>query len=383
MRNSNLIRIVVVATSLLAARSVSAPPAASRPASAPAFHSSDLEFAGGAPDVTLAATLLVPVGASADARVPGVVLISGSGLQDRDETILGRKPFRVLAEALAARGYAVLRYDDRGSKAAGVGASTGSAVTATLADTALDARAALRFLAARPEVDARRVVACGHSTGGLEVAMLLRAEEVSGAAVLLAAPTVSGATLLELQSVKVLAAAARLGQLALTEGQLEAAGRLQSELVRAYLAGDDKATRAAAEAAVRFNSELQPAASAPTGEAMDRAASAAIAAFKSPWMDHFLRYDPAPDLAASRVPVLAIFGSLDLQVPPEQNAQPAVSALTAASQPASAVVTLIGRNHLFQTATSGHPAEYGRLKDEMPRELTELIADWLDRVVGR
>lgn len=383
MRNAHLIRIVLVASSLLAARSVFAQAAASRPASAPAFQSTDLEFAGGAPDVTLAATLLLPVGASADARVPGVVLITGSGVQDRDETIVGRKPFRVLAEALAARGYAVLRYDDRGSKALGMGASTGSAAGATLADTALDARAALQFLATRPEVDAQRLVACGHSTGGLEVAMLLRAEAVSGAAVLLAAPTVSGATLLELQSVKILAATVRLGKLALTEAQVQAAGRVQAELVRAYLAGDEKATRAAAEAAVRFNSALQPAASAPTGEALDRAASAAIATFKSPWMDHFLRYDPAPDLASSRVPVLAIFGSLDLQVPPEQNAQPAVNALTAASQPASVVVTLVGRNHLFQTAASGHLAEYGQLKDEMPPELTDLIADWLDRVLKR
>jgi len=339
-----------------------------------------VEFAGGAEGVTLAGTLLLPAGASAEAPVAGVVLVTGSGVQDRDETVMGRKPFKALADAMAARGYAVLRYDDRGSKAVGVGQSTGDARNATLADTSEDAARAVEFLAARGEVADERVVVCGHSTGGLEAAMLLGADRVRCGAILLASPGVPGSALVIRQAADILRVTHTLGRSGMTDEQVARADQVQAALITAAVEGDPERFRAAAEDAVRFGMSVQSPGAEVSDEALEAGVRGMTTQLEQPWMAHFLRYDPAPDLMRARVPVLAVFGGRDLQVTPAINALPVTGALTTAGHPRSLVATMPRSNHLFQNADTGLLNEYGTLRDEMNPELIALVCTWLDGV---
>lgn len=363
------------------------PPASVAPASpaAPAvtFRSELVEFPGGAPDVTLAGTLLLPATARPDAKVAAVILVTGSGPQDRDESLMGRRPFKVLAEGLVARGFAVLRYDDRGTKGLGIGASTGSFAGATLADFATDAAAAVAFAASRPEIDSRRLVLCGHSTGGLETAMILGGTNSLAAAVLLAAPAVRGDALLAHQSAAILRKTHDLGRSGLKDDQLEAAINAQNQLVHAAAGDDSAAMIAAAEEAVRVTMSIQAPGATLTEEQRAKGVDQALTPLREPWMAHFLRYDPAADLAASSVPVLAIFGGRDIQVAPELNVMPVVTALGKAGHPGSTVVVIPTSNHLFQTASTGLLDEYGQLNDEMDFGLQSVIAEWLDLALGQ
>ncbi len=336
-----------------------------------------------AAEVTLAGELLLPDDASPTNRVAGVVLITGSGPQDRDETVMGRKPFKVLAEGLTNHGFAVLRYDDRGTKALGIGESTGSFAGSTTQDFAVDAAAAVEFLAGHPSVDSDRVVVCGHSTGGLVTAKLLAENRVPAAAVLLASPSVRGDALLANQ-LEVIALATQEHQGSpLTDEQLGRSNELQQELVYAAASDDAERLRAAGEAIVRFNlgfGGVDP--DALTEAQMSAAIAQATVSLQDTWIAFFLRYDPRADLESSTVPVLAVYGGLDLQVTPDQNVGPMSAALRAAGHPQSAVLVLQQSNHLFQTAETGLIVEYGQLTDEMNPTLIDMTAAWLIRVVG-
>lgn len=342
----------------------------------------EVEFAGGAEGMILRGTLLLPKGASGASPAPGVLLISGSGIQDRDETIMGRKPFRVLAEALAARGYAVLRYDDRGSAVAKVGRSTGPMSGFTLEDQSRDAARAIAFLGEQPDVDETRLVVCGHSTGGIEAAYLLARGEVPGAAVLLGSSCVTGEALVRRQGRDILQATHEAGQSGLTDAQVSTFADLQERLTQAAADDDEAALQAAAEELVRFGLPLRAPGMQLNDQIVAQAKAASIAPFKEVWMADFLRHDPGPNLARARVPVLAVFGGRDLQVSPAINTGPATAALSRAGVRGSRVVVLPLVNHLFQHATTGLPAEYGALTDEMGPELTSLVADWLDDVLA-
>ncbi len=357
------------------------PSAPSVPAGAE-FISREVEFTGGAEDVRLAGTLLLPSGASPNSKVAAVVLVTGSGLQDRDETIAGRKPFKVLAESLARRGFAVLRYDDRGTAEHKIGRSTGSAKGATLADTAEDAAAAIAFLQSATEIDAARVAICGHSTGGLEAAKLLGAARVPAAAVLLATPTVPGWELLATQSEAVMRAARKAGSVSMAGSDMDRAVELQSAFIEAAAGDDDAALRRAAEEAVRFTISLQAPGREIPAPQIELGVISAIASMKEPWMAHFLRYDPRTDLAAAKVPVLMVFGGRDIQVSALQNAGPGSAALASAGHPRSMVVVLPVVNHLFQECETGTMDEYGRLTGEMGPALSNRVADWLLSVMA-
>jgi len=343
--------------------------------------SREVTFAGGAEGVTLAGTLLLPAGATPEARVPAVVLVTGSGPQDRDETIAGRKPFLVLANALAREGFAVLRYDDRGTEPMRVGKSTGVFGGATLRDTSEDAAAAMAFAAQQPEIDPKRIVICGHSTGGLEAAMLLGAGRVPAGAILLATPAVAGASLLAQQSAAILRANHEAGKVPLTEEQIARSIELQHAVIMAAATDDILVQDRAAEEAVRFVLALKSPGQPVDNDTVRAAVEQALAPLTEPWMAHFLRYDPASDLAAAKVPVLIVYGGRDLQVAPELNAQPATDALKRSGQPQTMIVTLPTANHLFQQANTGLLDEYGTLTDEMGPALTGIVTEWLDMVL--
>lgn len=322
----------------------------------------------------LAGTLVLPPGATASARVPGVVFVTGSGPQDRDESLMGHRPFLVMADALARRGIASIRCDDRG-----VGKSTGTFADATSDDFASDARAQFEWLAAVPEVDPARMGFVGHSEGGLvgplAAAAIERADGAParpGFIVLLAGPGVDGAAILKEQNTAIFRAAGTQGEV------LDAIVRTHAALVDAAAAGASEAElRPLAEAAVAAQVRAGGAAEAMVeGAGRAQVVDGVVEQLRSPWMVRFMRLDPAPALRALRCPTLALFGERDLQVLPAQNEAPVAAALREAGVPAT-VRTMPGLNHLFQPARRGTLDEYATIDVTCDPSVLALVGEWI------
>lgn len=321
------------------------------------------------PGVTLAGTLTLPQGAGPH---PAVLLVTGSGPQDRDETLLGHKPFLVLADYLARRGIAVLRLDDRG-----VAASTGAFAAATSDDFAADAQAAVRWLRARPDVADDRVGIVGHSEGGLIAPLVASRTPELGFIVMLAGPGTPSAELLMAQGALISRAAGG------TEQQIERTLALQRELFTAIATEADSASLHAqlTEMVRRYQASLTPEERAQP-DASDATFAAAVNQLISPWYRWFLRYDPAPALRATRVPVLALNGSLDLQVPADENLAAVQRALQAGGNRDVTIEKLPGLNHLFQTARTGAPSEYAEIEETFSPMALQRIGDWIVQRFG-
>lgn len=319
---------------------------------------------GGAP-VTLAGTLTIPAG---DGPHPAAVMITGSGPQDRDESLLGHKPFLVIADHLTRRGVAVLRFDDRGTAA-----STGDFAKATSADFADDVRAALRYLRTRDDIDHARVGLIGHSEGGAIAPMVAAGPD---------ADMVHFAVLIAPPSVKLREVLARQSELiGLAEGgDADAVARnveISQRAIDAVVASpDDAAARAAAleKIAAEYRTKFP--------EEAPETINSALARLDTPWMRWLLDYDPVPSLREMECEVLAMFGGKDLQVDPAQNRPPLEAALADRSKPAK-VVTVRGVNHLFQHTETGRVSEYGQLEETFAPEALQLMQEWIAAVTAR
>ena len=304
-----------------------------------------------APGVTLAGTLTLPQGRGPFAAA---ILITGSGPQDRDESLLGHRPFLVLADRLTRAGIAVLRFDDRGTAA-----STGDFAGATSADFATDANAAFAFLRARHEVDPHAIGFIGHNEGGMIGPIAARDNPDLAWLVLLAGPGASTRHLLDGQR----RAVAR--SQGVTDAQLDASQPLQN-LVLDAAASTDSAEAVTA----RLRAAL-----AGLGLGEEQRARV-IQQATDPWFRYFLRYDPAPNLARLRIPVLAINGSLDQQVIAADNLPGIRAALR--DDPDATVRELPGLNHLFQHARTGAVGEYAEIEETMAPEALDLVASWIN-----
>ncbi|WP_242186088.1 alpha/beta hydrolase [Sphingomonas sp. CARO-RG-8B-R24-01] len=307
-----------------------------------------------APGVKLAGTLTLPAGKG---PFPAVVLISGSGAQDRDETILAHKPFAVIADRLTRDGVAVLRMDDRG-----FARSTGNFAAATDDDFAADTAADVAFLRQRADIDPARIGLIGHSEGGLVAPKVAVRDPRIAFIVLMAGPGVPLSQVLAAQR-------ARLGP---AMGQApERTRRIQALTDHAVLAmrgsSDEAEARSRAikimraEAGDLFRSDGQA-----EGMAM---------ALSSGWMRDLIDYDPRPTLAKVKCPILALNGAKDGQVPAEQNL-PAIRTATAGN-PDVTLVELPGLNHLFQTAKTGAPGEYADIEETVAPIALERMANWI------
>ena len=288
---------------------------------------------------------------------PAAILVSGSGPQNRDEEVFEHRPFHVLADYLTRRGVAVLRYDDRG-----VGDSGGVFAGSTSEDFARDAEAAVRFLGARDEVDAAAIGIIGHSEGGLIAPLVASRSTNVGWVVMMAGPGLPGLDLLVLQAVAINRAA----------GMPEAAVEMRRDLQHALLtlAASDRSTHEVETEALRL---LQGANAGLTVEQ----ARGEIANLTSPWMRWFVRYDPRPVLQRVNVPVLAINGELDLQVPSGPNLEAIQAGFAEGENERASVVELPGLNHLFQTATTGLVSEYRQIEETIAPAALEVIGDWI------
>lgn len=301
--------------------------------------------------ITLAGTLTLPEGTG---PFPAVVLLTGSGAQDRDETIYDHKPFAVWADALTRRGIAVLRYDDRG-----VGGSGGGSMDETTADFATDAAAAVGFLRTRSEIDPARIGLMGHSEGGTAALIAASTDVPAAFVVLIAGPAVSGAAFVTEQIARITAAAGG------TPDQVAEARRTQGAVMAAVVDNrDDGAAAARAVEAVLIAA----------GQSAEQSRSG-VRALASGWYRYLAAYEPAPALAALRVPLLAVYGNKDLTIPADQSSE-----ALARLQPSAEIVILPGLNHLMQTATTGLPGEYGTIEETVSPVALRTVTDWFVQV---
>ncbi len=315
----------------------------------------------------LAGTLTLPDG---DGPFPAAILISGSGPQDRDEQLIGHRPFLVIADHLTRNGIAVIRYDDRGTAQ-----STGTFAGATTHDLATDALAVLRFAESVQEIDPAKIGLIGHSEGGLIAPIVagLAADEVAWI-VMLAGPGVSGDELLRVQGRLILEASGADPQLIRTTGEQ------QEKVFEMILAG---ASEEELRAALRPVLEAQLAAAmGAEGEVLEEVIEMQMQQLTSPWMRYFITYDPAPALTQLRCPVLALNGTLDLQVWHDQNL-PAIQAAMAAGGGDLTVKRYDKLNHLFQPADTGSLMEYGVIETTFDEAVLRDIVTWIDGTMTR
>lgn len=298
--------------------------------------------------LTLAGTLTFP---ETTGPHPAVLLISGSGSQDRDSALLGHRPFAVIADYLTRRDIAVLRVDDRG-----VGGSERGPNDVTSEDFATDVVAGVAYLRARSEIDPDRVGLIGHSEGGMIAPMVAAKDPKLAGIVLLAGPGIPGKQLLVSQ------ARALLQAKGMPEGMVETAVAQQEQTMTAVekaetveqaregvlaVVGDNEMTRKAVEAQI------------------------------VPWTLYFVKHNPAPILERVQCPVLALGGTLDTQVVASENLPAIESALRKGGNEDVTVQALEGLNHLFQPAKTGDPSEYQTSKVTFDESSLERIAEWL------
>jgi pimeloyl-ACP methyl ester carboxylesterase len=322
--------------------------------------------------VTLAGTLTLPNG---DGPFPVAVMITGSGPQDRDESLLGHKPFLVIADYLTRRGFAVLRYDDRG-----VGKSTGDFQAATTLDFAADTRAVAAYCWQRKELDRKRIVLIGHSEGALIAPLVAANAGHVAAIVLLAGPAVNGEQIMYLQG-ELMARAMGADDVTVKRQR-----RLQMAIFDGIQAGlDEDAARAKVNAV--FDDVVKQLASEDEKRVASQQRDAVMGSMwqltRSPWFKVFLTYDPEPTLVKVKCPVLALYGEKDLQVPPQQNATLMEKSLNTAERKDRAVHVLPGLNHLFQTCKTGGVQEYASIPETFATAALDEIGAWLDEQIPR
>jgi len=325
----------------------------------------------------LAGTVTYPAGFSEDSLAPAVVLITGSGPQDRDETIGRHKPFLEIARSLASLGMVVFRYDDRG-----VGQSTGDFVKATTNDFAEDTVAVWQYARAVPGIDRSRVGLLGHSEGGIIGPMVAAWQREVAFMVLLAPPGLSGGQVLSSQI-------DRIAELqGVPETQRAVARSLQLDLQRIALKFDDNDEAALSEVrkavVERWEGLNQFSANAAGGfddlamkkQVIDQI-SAQFRGLQSAWMRHFLAYDPSSNWVLFDSPVLAIWGERDTQVLPEINREKLEEIAMHNTSLQPDFVVMPGLNHLLQSCNTGLPDEYDSNAEAISPLALEVIGNWL------
>lgn len=315
-------------------------------------------------EITLAGTLTLPSG---NAPFPVILLISGSGPQDRNETIYNHRPFLVLADYLTRQGVAVLRVDDRG-----VGKSTGDFSQATSVDFASDVLAGIEYLKTRKEINPKQIGLIGHSEGGLIAPMVAVKSADAAFIVLMAGTGLTGEEILYLQGALISRA------MGVSEEDI-AKNRQFNEKIFSVIKEEKDKKMAEEKLRQMFMAdwaELNDEEKSRIGDP-EVFLKAQLQSLLSPWLKFFLTYDPKPTLSKVKCPVLAINGEKDLQVPPKENLSAIEEALVAGGNKNFTVKELPGLNHLFQTAQTGLPAEYVKIEETISPVALKIIGDWI------
>ncbi len=316
----------------------------------------------------LAGTLTMP---RTGGPFPAVILITGSGSQDRNETVFGHRPFLVLADFLTRRGIAVLRVDDRG-----VGGSTGDASQATSEDFARDVLAGIDYLKTRREIDPKRLGLIGHSEGANIAPMAATQSSDVSFIVLLAGTGVTGDLIIEKQIVSLLQSQG--ADQTLIDTSLQSQRRVV-EVIKHETDPNlarEKIRQIVTEAVSRLDEKQKQAI-----QYKEDYVEGQVQRATSKWLRFFVTYDPKTTLRKVKCPVLALNGALDVQVPPRDNLPAIEQALREGGNTNFTVKELPGLNHLFQTARTGNFDEYAKIEETMSPLALETVAGWLETQV--
>ena len=319
------------------------------------YHIEEVTFVNEKEGNTLVGTLTIPKG---EGPFPAMVLVSGSGQQDRDEELMNHRPFWVIADYCALHGIAVLRYDDRG-----IGGSTGEVENATSMDFSYDAEAAFDYLRNRKEINASKVGILGHSEGGVINFMVSARRPEVAFLISLAGPSVNGIEVLKEQQAAILRASG------MSEEAIQFSGNANAQMFDIVEASND---RVEADTLIRqllkgwgYNEEL-------TEQTVGQMTSA--------WMYFFLKYDPAEAIVKTKCPALLLNGSKDLQVIASQNLPGYEKIIAEYGKTNLTLRELPDLNHLFQHCETGSPNEYFEIEETISPEVLEMIVGFVKEI---
>jgi pimeloyl-ACP methyl ester carboxylesterase len=329
------------------------------------YKEEEVTYENKAEHVTLAGTLTRP---RSGGPFPAVLLITGSGQQDRDETVFGHRPFLVLSDYLTRRGIAVLRVDDRG-----IGGSKGDVANATSENFASDVLAGVNYLKSRKDIDPHKIGLMGHSEGGMIAPMVAVQSPDVAFIVLLAGTGVPGEQISMFQMMTL------MKQSGASEAEIAKSRALQEKLYGILEHEPNAKDRHA-----KLKQAFEEAFARMTDEEKKKAGAAAnaeqsAAAVERPWTRFYLLHDPRPVLRHVHCPVLAVNGAKDIQVPPKVNLPEIEKALKEGGNKDFTVLELPHLNHLFQTCKTGTLGEYAQIQETFSPSALELIGNWIDR----
>jgi pimeloyl-ACP methyl ester carboxylesterase len=326
------------------------------------YRSEDITFENKSAGVTLAGTLTMP---TTGGNFSSVVLISGSGAQDRNQEIMGHKPFLVIADYLTRNGIAVLRYDDRG-----FAQSTGDFKTATTADFAADVESAIAYLKTRREINANKIGLVGHSEGGVIAPMVAARSEDVAFIVMLAGTGMRGDAVM-LQQCELIHSATGMSE----ERIAKTCGINAKIFDRIISTNEYVSPQEITKLLTEMKTDID--AITPEGVTTDDFIKLATSQMSFPWLQYFLRYDPAPALEKVKCPVLAVNGSKDLQVSAKENLEAISAALRKGGNKNITIKEYSGLNHLFQECVTGSPTEYSVIEQTFSPEVLKDLSDWV------
>ncbi len=322
------------------------------------YYSEEISFLNQTDSIKLSGTLSLPENSQ---HFPVVILISGSGPQDRNEEIVNHKPFLVLSDYLTRHGIGVLRYDDRG-----VGKSEGDYSKATSEDLSRDVEAAINYLRTRQEVDLDNIGLIGYSEGGIIAPMVAQNSKNVKFMVLLAGPGLRGDKLMLLQK-KLIEEKSGASEIAVSQGQGNFKGAYN--IILNSSENDDTQVLLKEYFANSFKNSLS-----------ENQINGLVQSLTSPWMQYFLKYDPAKTLEKTEIPVLALFGTNDVQVPARENAEIVRASLEKAGNKNVKVMELENLNHLFQASETGLPNEYSKIEQTISPVVLGIISNWIHEI---
>ena len=320
------------------------------------YYTEDVKFLNKTANITLAGTLSLP---KKEGNFPAVILITGSGAENRDEEIFGHKPFLVLSDYLTKKGIAVLRLDDRG-----VGESTGNTNTSTTVDFASDIQAGVDYLKTRTEINKKKIGLIGHSEGGLIAPMVAGNSKDINFIVLLAGPGLRGDKILLLQNELIKR----------QNGKPEIEIQKEKEIFKGVYDLVIASSLNDGNLKSNITSYLKTQYNDPS---KDADVELIIAQVTNTWWYNFIKLDPVPFLEKVKCPVLALNGSKDLQVPAEINLEAIKKTLINSGNKKVTTKILPNLNHLFQECQTGAPSEYETIEQTFSPIALEEISNWL------
>jgi hypothetical protein len=327
------------------------------------YKSEDVSFDSKTTGMKYSGTLTLP---EPGGPFPAVVLITGSGAHDRNEEIFGHKPFLVIADYLTRRGIAVLRLDDRG-----MGGSSGNKMAVTSADHVKDVIAEIEYLKSRVEIDSDRIGLIGHSEGGLIAPVVATQSSDVSFVVLLAGTGMTGGEIVMMQNRLIMEADGAPADKINQEVEM-----MKEEFTIMKSSNDSAAIAKNLEEYFQSRPQWIEDIKKNGGDPQ-KVIETQAQSLLSPWFRYFIAYDPVPTLEKVKCPVLAIDGSLDLQVPPKENLQRIGDALKQGGNKDYTTRLMPGLNHLFQDAKTGSPREYAQIEETFSPVALKTMGDWV------